>query len=50
MTSRAKARGIRARFPSPAYCTDNAAMIAGLGFHLLRAGRTASWELDASPR
>jgi len=50
MTRRAEERGLRARFPSPAYCTDNAAMIAGLGFHLLRAGRTASWELDAAPR
>lgn len=50
LTSRAEARGLRVRFPSPAYCTDNAAMIAGLGFHLLRAGRTAGLELDASPR
>jgi len=50
MRSRAEERGIRVRFPSPAYCTDNAAMIAGLGFHLLRAGRTANLELDASPR
>jgi N6-L-threonylcarbamoyladenine synthase len=30
-----------------AYCTDNAAMIAGLGYHLLRQGKTASLELDA---
>lgn len=50
LTARGQARGLRVRFPSPAYCTDNAAMIAGLGFHLLRAGRTASLELDASPR
>jgi N6-L-threonylcarbamoyladenine synthase len=50
MTERAKAQGVRAIFPSPAYCTDNAAMIAGLGFHLLRAGRTSGLDLDASPR
>jgi N6-L-threonylcarbamoyladenine synthase len=50
MTERGAARGIRALFPSPAYCTDNAAMIGGLGFHLLRAGRTAALDLDASPR
>ena len=50
MKARAEERGLRVRFPSPAYCTDNAAMIAGLGFHLLRAGWTATLELDASPR
>jgi N6-L-threonylcarbamoyladenine synthase len=38
------------RFPSFAYCTDNAAMIAGLGWHLLQAGRTASLDADASSR
>jgi len=42
------AAGLRAHFPSPAYCTDNAAMIAGLGWHLLRAGRTAGLDADAS--
>lgn len=41
---------IEAIFPSPAYCTDNAAMIAGLGFHLDRAGQRAELTLDASPR
>jgi len=30
------------------YCTDNAAMVAGLGYHLFRAGRTA--ELDFAAR
>jgi N6-L-threonylcarbamoyladenine synthase len=30
-----------------AYCTDNAAMIAGLGYHLLRAGRTTDLSADA---
>jgi N6-L-threonylcarbamoyladenine synthase len=50
MVERARERGVRAIFPSPAYCTDNAAMIAGLGFHLLRAGRTSGLDLDASPR
>jgi N6-L-threonylcarbamoyladenine synthase len=50
MQARAEREGLRAIFPSPAYCTDNAVMIAGLGHHLLRAGRTASLELDAAPR
>jgi N6-L-threonylcarbamoyladenine synthase len=50
MTAAAAERGLEARFPSPAYCTDNAAMIAGLGFEHLRAGRRDGAELDASPR
>ena len=32
-----------------AFCTDNAAMIAGLGFHLLTAGTRADLTLDAYP-
>jgi len=37
-------------FPAPQnLCTDNAAMTAGLGFHLLRAGRTAPLTVEASP-
>jgi N6-L-threonylcarbamoyladenine synthase len=50
MCARAAERGLRAFFPSPAYCTDNAVMIAGLGYHLLRAGRTAGLDLDAAAR
>ncbi len=30
-------------------CTDNAAMIAGLAWHLSRAGRTSALDLDAIP-
>lgn len=47
MARRAEAQGVRALFPSPAYCTDNAAMIAGHGAPLYAAGRTAGLELDA---
>ena len=50
MAERGARAGVRAVFPSPAYCTDNAVMIAGLGWPLLRAGRTAGLDLDASPR
>lgn len=50
MTERAAAEGIRAVFPSPAYCTDNAVMIAGLGAELLAGGRRDGWELDALAR
>ncbi len=49
MQARAADAGIRALFPSPAYCTDNAVMIAGLGWELLRAGRAAPLDQDASP-
>ena len=50
MGRRASAHGVAVTFPSPSYCTDNAVMIAGLGFELLRAGRTAGWDLDANAR
>lgn len=38
------------RIAPPAYCTDNAAMIAGLAWHQHRAGEHATWSLDATPR
>ena len=34
----------------PKYCTDNAAMIAGLGYHHWRRGEYAGMDLDARPR
>ncbi len=37
------------RLPAPRFCVDNAAMIAGLGYHLLRAGRTSGLDLEAVP-
>jgi len=49
-SERAQAEGYEALFPAPAYCTDNAVMIAGLGWHQLQAGQIAEWDLDASPR
>ena len=50
MTAGAAAQGRRAIFPSPAYCSDNAAMIAGLGWHHYCAGALAGLDLDASAR
>jgi len=50
MSRAGESAGIRIHFPSPAYCTDNAVMIAGLGWEMLRAGQLADWTLDASPR
>ncbi len=50
LTERAAEDGVRVHFPSPAYCTDNAVMIAGLGHELLAAGRTLDWSADALAR
>ena len=49
MGEAAAKRGMRAFFPPPAFCTDNAAMVAGLGCHLAQAGRFADLFLDAVP-
>ena len=50
MAEAASAAGLDCVFPSPAYCTDNAAMVAGLGYHHLQAGRFAPLDADASAR
>lgn len=39
--------GLELRLPPLPYCLDNAAMIAGLGYHLCRAGRTDPLSLGA---
>jgi N6-L-threonylcarbamoyladenine synthase len=41
--------GLRLRFAPPALCTDNAAMVAGLGYHLLAAGREAPLDVAPTP-
>jgi N6-L-threonylcarbamoyladenine synthase len=43
-------KGIEAIFPSPKLCTDNAAMVAGLGYHFLIDGKTSSLGLNAEAR
>ena len=50
MQAAADERGLRLLIPSPAYCTDNAVMIAGLGAELLGRGVRDSLELDALAR
>lgn len=44
----AEKQGLRLYRPAMAYCTDNAAMIAGLGFHLLQAGKSDDLDLSAT--
>ena len=39
--------GCTLRLPELRFCVDNAAMIAGLGWHLLQAGQTADLDLAA---
>jgi N6-L-threonylcarbamoyladenine synthase len=47
LTARAAAEGIDLALPRPAYCTDNAAMIAAAGYQLYQAGHRDSWEMEA---
>lgn len=54
LRERMAADGARAGFevvlPAPRLCTDNGAMIASLGTHLLRRGLRDGLDLDVSPR
>ena len=42
--------GVRTVFPSMELCTDNGAMIAGIGYRYLRDGFTSGLDLNASAR
>ena len=42
-------RGIDLCYPSPVFCTDNAAMIASAGYYEYLKGNTAGWDLNAVP-
>jgi N6-L-threonylcarbamoyladenine synthase len=43
-------KGITAIFASLPLCTDNAAMVAGIGYHMLQAGKTSPLSLNAEAR
>ena len=49
LASLARDRAVALALPRMEYCIDNAAMIAGLGYHLLRAGRASGLDLEAVP-
>lgn len=42
--------GVEAIFPSMGLCTDNGAMIAGIGYHYLKRGEHSDFNLNAYPR
>ncbi len=46
----AKKQGVRLFLPDLEHCTDNAAMVAGLAYHLHKAGRVAPLDIDAVPQ
>ena len=43
----ARRSGVSVSYPDPAFCTDNAAMIGGLGWQLLRHGPPSDLSLEA---
>jgi N6-L-threonylcarbamoyladenine synthase len=43
-----KKHRLAVRLPAMKYCADNAAMTAGLAWHLLNAGATDNLELEAT--
>lgn len=44
-----KKNGIEFYYPSPVYCTDNAAMIGVAGYYEYRKGVRSGWDLNAVP-
>lgn len=50
LTTLASRAGMEVNFAPPAFCTDNAVMIAGLGHALLTAGRVAALDEDVLAR
>lgn len=49
METACKERSIRFYYPSPVFCTDNAAMIGTAAYYDYLAGKRADWSLNAVP-
>lgn len=49
LSEQAEPEGVRAVWPSPALCSDNAGMIARTGHHYLSMGRTSPLSLSPDP-
>ena len=49
MAQEAEGRGLRLLHPSPELCTDNAAMIASVGYFRLALGERSSYDIAAKP-
>lgn len=49
MQQECKKAGITLYYPSPVFCTDNAAMIAVQGYYGYMAGKRSGWDLNAVP-
>ncbi len=49
LRERCTREGISLYLPPVALCTDNAAMVASLGYYMWRLGKTSSWDVEASP-
>ena len=49
MAQACKKRGYEIYYPSPIYCTDNAAMIGSAAYYEYKKGARADWDLNAVP-
>ena len=49
MKAACEKEGIRFYYPSPIFCTDNAAMIGAAGYYEYINGARAGWDLNAVP-
>lgn len=49
MQKACKEAGVECYYPSPVYCTDNAAMIGSAGYYEYINGARSGWDLNAAP-